>query len=214
MNAETEEAIREFFIDPETPPDEVKNKSLLYLLRRDIRTCYGLDPSIRDDQALFPAMMTIMAGIDLLSKFYVGSYKNKGVGKRFKKFCRDCFPLECGDAEALYQLRNSLVHSFGLLSEDEKTNVSYVFNLKKERTRPFIKLFLEEEKNIFFGEERNIKKTVFKEYSVSMDEFLAVFEEAIKGYRKKLDEDPTLQDNFEKVHPKYNNIYCGMSGLK
>ena len=67
------EQIGFFFFNPRVSIGLTGRFSILYLLRRDIRTCFGLDPN--SDQpigfrALFPAAMATMAGIDLLSKFF------------------------------------------------------------------------------------------------------------------------------------------------
>ena len=46
--------------------------STLYLLRRDIALCFGINPNNNqkvDFQALFLATMGVMAGIDLMAKF-------------------------------------------------------------------------------------------------------------------------------------------------
>ncbi len=61
--------------------------------------------------------MGICAGIDLLGKFFVGNDDKGGVGKRFRNFLITYFSVPQNDAETLYQLRNSLLHSFGLYSE-------------------------------------------------------------------------------------------------
>jgi hypothetical protein len=58
--------------------------------------------------------MAVLAGIDLIAKFIYRDLANE-VGKRFtdfvSKYINNIFH------EELYQLRNSLLHSFGLYSE-------------------------------------------------------------------------------------------------
>ncbi len=78
--------------------------------------------------------MGILAGIDLLGKFLAGKDTSggselDGVGGRFINFLNRYFGASANDAEILYQLRNSLLHSFGLYSEtrDRRGNVRRVF---------------------------------------------------------------------------------------
>jgi hypothetical protein len=89
------------------PPGEF---GILYLLRRDINRC--LTPG----EGSWLGAMGIFAGIDLLAKFYKGTDKGE-VGKRFRLFTRKYFDTS-GNAEAvaIYQLRNAMMHSFGLYS--------------------------------------------------------------------------------------------------
>src|SRR6266496_6263912 len=96
-----------FFRDPREAPTELGTLGVLYLLRRDVVRCLQNDNGI-----LFPALMMMFAGIDLLAKFYAGSDKGS-VGARFKGFIKKYFSGISGDnAEVLYQLRNALLHSF------------------------------------------------------------------------------------------------------
>jgi hypothetical protein len=81
----------------------------LYLLRRDINSC--LEHGI-----LFPGAMGILVGIDLLGKFLSGNDLRREVGDRFKNFVSEYFDLVPSNVEVVYQLRNSLLHSFGLRS--------------------------------------------------------------------------------------------------
>ncbi len=118
-----------FFRDPKEEPITPGDFSTLYLLRRDIVTCLGRNPTTMERincQALWPAAMAIFAGIDLLAKFHNGD-KGKS-GERFKYFINYFLILDNDKAEILYQLRNSLVHSFGLYSEKSDTKV-YRFTL-------------------------------------------------------------------------------------
>ena len=68
MNKITSSNIELFFEDPLAPPRPRPTfYGVLYLLRRDIITCFN-------NVAEWPGIMAILAGIDLLGKFYVGSY--------------------------------------------------------------------------------------------------------------------------------------------
>jgi hypothetical protein len=67
MDNTIEGSIAIFFRDPHIEPVIPGKMSVLYLLRRDVMHCF--DHNI----VLFPATMTILAGIDLLAKFYAGN---------------------------------------------------------------------------------------------------------------------------------------------
>jgi len=138
-----------FFRSPRSAPQKGEKFSQLYLLRRDIDTCFGIDPNsgqvaspvdwatnvpIRCE-AIWPGTMAVLAGIDLLGKFVAGTDKTHGpgsvgVGKRFVAFAERYLGLSSPDADLLYQLRNSLLHSFGLYSEntDSKGVVTATYN--------------------------------------------------------------------------------------
>lgn len=66
-----------------------------------------------------------MAGIDLLAKFHVNNDAIGGVGARYRGFLseyitKDHTPTSANN-EALYQFRNSLLHSFGWYSRTRKS---------------------------------------------------------------------------------------------
>lgn len=107
-----------FFEDPKTPKIKPDDFSVLYLLRRDISQCMGINPNTgckTDNQAIWPGVMAILSGIDLLGKFYAGSDVGQ-VGIRFKSYVEKYFnDIKEEDKETIYQLRNALLHSFGLL---------------------------------------------------------------------------------------------------
>src|SRR5689334_11965232 len=112
--------INSFFMAPSTPPVVPGVLSQLYLLRRDISTCFSIDPDNGGQlstQALWPGVMAICAGIDLLGKFLAGNDDIGGVGPRFRTFLTTFFGISQNEATTVYQLRNSLLHSFGLYSE-------------------------------------------------------------------------------------------------
>ena len=84
--------------------------------------------------AEWPAIMTIFSGIDLLGKFLAGDDSNGNVGNRFKEFIIEYFD-ECNnrtDSEIIYELRNSLAHSFNLYSRH------YNFSLVNNENEPLI----------------------------------------------------------------------------
>lgn len=106
-----------FFRDPLDAPTIPGTFGTLYLLRRDINDMMAAMPN----SALWPRAMAVLAGIDLVAKFYANNDANGQVGARFTGFVRDRITHEHvdanGDADTVYQLRNSMLHSFGLFSQ-------------------------------------------------------------------------------------------------
>lgn len=119
-----DEKLAFFFRSPGEPPLSGINQRMsnLYLLRRDILTCFGLNPGNgeplqHDYKALWPGVMAIMAGVDLLAKFAYGDAQYE-VGKRFGQWTRHYLTNQY--ETPIYQLRNAMLHSFGLYSETSK----------------------------------------------------------------------------------------------
>jgi hypothetical protein len=163
--------------------------STLYILRRDIRTCFGFNPNDNSKikyQVLFPGTMAIMAGIDLLSKFHYTDINVKGnkVSDRFKKFVSKY--IDFANQEILFQLRNSLLHSFGLYSKDKYGN-EYNFILNQNPTTL-------------------ISSTDNKNYNISIVKLFEKFEESIISYKLDLSKDNELQKNFDQMILKYGQI--------
>ena len=132
-----------FFLSPRTDPKSLERMGVLYLLRRDIDLCMGFDPNTGNEKgdigcrALWPGAMAIMAGVDLLAKFFAGSDEGS-VGTRFRAFLNCCSDVAAEDSKVVYQLRNSLLHSFGLYSEDKKTGKVYRFFLTETGSNPLV----------------------------------------------------------------------------
>ena len=118
------------FRDPCEPRTQPGTLAYLYVLRQDISWCLGHDAvsgQYNPLPTLWPGAMAILAGVDLLGKYRAGNDDREKVGQRFKDFLRDYFPLDADDCETLYQLRNALLHSFGLYSRNR--NREYLFQL-------------------------------------------------------------------------------------
>ncbi len=122
-----------FFFKPPAPIKELGTLSSLFMLRCEVQDC--LIGKVIDEDAvineamqhgehrLFATLMVVMAGVDLLAKFYAGSDDIGGVGARFKGFAaRYMFPNAADparSAEILYQgIRNPLLHSFTLYDQN------------------------------------------------------------------------------------------------
>lgn len=168
-----------FFTDPQIEPSLPGEFSTLYLLRRDTQRCLA-------QEILWPGAMCVMAGIDLLGKFFDGR-DSGGSGRRFRGFVSRYFHLTTPDAEALYQLRNALLHSFGLFSA-ARTG-SYGFQLRAEGNHARIV--------------EHLPRSVVK---IDLLSLWHGFEAAVNEYRNDLQTDRKLQKNFHVMFPRYGKI--------
>ena len=182
-----------FFEHPSSSRRSPGDFGVLYLLRRDIFLCMGIDPSTQQPiphATLWPGAMAILAGIDLLAKFYDGSDQTTEVRPRFRKFVGKYFkPLSTSDQETVYQLRNSLLHSFGLYSETRKGQ-KYHFVLGQN-----------------LGQ--FISSPGTDEYVIDIRELHRRFESAVIQYQSELENDPTLEKYFSTLFAKYGAIRIG-----
>jgi hypothetical protein len=178
-----------FFEDPAICHNPPRLYSVLYLLRRDISYCIGSDPS--SGKALFPAAMAILAGIDLMAKFFKGSDRRGEVGQRFRDFVKKYFrPISSTDADTIYQLRNALLHSFGLYSKSG----SRVYNFALAQVQGSLVQPLGNDK-----------------YLVDVRTLHNGFEIAIAKYQTDLMADETLQARFREMYPTYGTVYISRS---
>ena len=158
------------------------------MLRHDTRACLG--------KALFPAAITILAGIDLVAKFYEGSDQG-AVGARFKRFVAMYSPTSPEEATVLYHLRNALLHSFGLYSAHWK---------RAKRAPPTL------EAEYWFilhagpSGTGSIVERHGGRYFVGIQTLHAWFESALESYRRELADNPDLQSKFMRMWPKYGYI--------
>ncbi len=195
--------ITHFFTPPETiTPDD--GPSVLCLLRREIQEC--LVGSVRTEgdlveqlinpcdhpatHHLFASTMLMLTGIDLLAKFYAGC-DSDGVGKRFNNFAQKYIPHTPEDA--LYALRNSLLHSFGLYNKDKKLGLS-----NSPPSGP--------------NDALHTAPSVHDKadgLGVYIPLLYRDFVGAIEGYKDDLrcgEDKSLLQDNFARMHPKYGTL--------
>jgi hypothetical protein len=136
--------------------------------------------------------MTMLAGIDLLAKFYAGSDDtgHGKVGERFRNFLERFFPaLNQSDRDIIYQLRNSLLHSFGLYS------------------RSGVKVYR------FFltghGSGSLVSHHPPDQYRVDLRVLHQEFEKTVTAYQTALDSDAQLQANFAAMFGNYGRIRIG-----
>lgn len=186
----------QFFFEHPGHYRETGRFSYLYLLRREISMCFGEDPNDGKKinySAIWPGTMAILAGIDLLGKFYAGDDSGrgnpqKGVGARFKSFTEKYLIQSKTDAETLYQLRNSLLHSFGLYSKTSKGEYRFIL------TR---------------GSRQFITNTNEGQYVIDVSILWNKFEEEIKSYFQELYQVHELQKKFEMMFCNYGVARIG-----
>lgn len=180
MNNTLSENIELFFEDPSKEPRPRPTfYGVLYLLRRDIATCL---PNVAE----WPGIMTIMAGIDLLGKFHAGNDNHRNVGNRFISFLSYFDNITENEKKVIYQLRNSLLHSFGLYSVDREGNV-YRFTL----STVYPQLVRQDGEDCY----------------ISVLDLRDNFELSVKNYYKELINNEELQSKFGMMFPKYGSIY-------
>lgn len=186
-----------FFQDPQNYRNPPGVYGVLHLLRRDIFICMGIDPSTKQlipHSTLWPGAMAILAGIDLLAKYYAGSDEIGNVGKRFCSFLGAYFKqISVNDQVTIYQLRNSLLHSFGLYSErtEKGKNVTKYHFILGQNLSQFISV---QPNDVYVVDIRELHKR---------------FESAVMMYENDIEKDKVLQSNFTKLFPKYGSIRIG-----
>jgi hypothetical protein len=202
-----------FFRSPReaAPASPGETVSCLYPLRRDIDTCFGFDPNTGaridaidqatgapiDREAIRPGTMAILAGIDLLGQFLVGTDQTRGDGrfskgrKRFKRFTKRYLGFSSLNAELLYQLRNALLDGCGLHSERRDKNgcvTTYNFILAR-------------------GMETVIRQLKDTDHSYEVDarQLRQLFELAVLRY--ELDLRDTSHQHHEKLRPRFDAMF-------
>ncbi len=196
MTNNLDEYIEHFFEDNSETHPLPYHFSTLYLIVRDVKACLKLNPNVFEDEAFntygaeWPAIMTIFSGIDLLGKFLAGDDSNGNVGNRFKEFIIEYFD-ECNnrtDSEIIYELRNSLAHSFNLYSRH------YNFSLVNNENEPLI---LDISKN----------SKIYKQINVNF--IYLNFRSACFKYQSDVlnTNNIILRSNFDNMYNKYGKTF-------
>lgn len=131
----------------------------------------------------------------MLGKFLAGTDKTRGPGKstagdRFKAFTIRYLGLSDTDAGLLYQLRNSMLHSFGLYSEEQDNQG------KIKSTYNFI---------LTMGADKLVKNIKGDYYQIDVQCLRKHFEIGITKYEAEL-RDVSQQDNKE-LNDKFNAMF-------
>lgn len=171
-----------FFTNPEI--FKAGQVSTLHLLRRDIYSCLGkkmgqVETKIGTEKtiAIWPGIILIMTGIDLLAKFHSGNDTDGQVSNRFKCFVNQYINA---NPEDIYQLRNALLHGFSLYSKYKGKEWRYVLGQHSENL-------------IWLGTDGKIW--------VSADQLHKAFEQSIERFQNDystLNSYSSFSDLFEK----------------
>lgn len=190
------------FFRPPIEYEELEYYGTLYLLRRDILTCLGTNPNTGKPfehgcKATWSAIMGILAGIDLLGKFMKGEGADVGLSKtKFMAYLERYFELDSEeDREILYQLRCSVLHSFGWYSVVKATKREYRFQLSGLKNA----LLIEKTSD---AKNRDV-------YVIGLQALYEQFEESICAYSHDLVANETLLANFDKIFPDYGWMRIG-----
>jgi hypothetical protein len=182
----------EFFFKYEKDISGKTTFSNLNLLRRDIYTCFNINPndlkSTIGSSALWPGTMAILAGIDLLAKFYLGNDDYNNSKQAFKNYTYEFIEQEY--VEELYQLRNALLHSFGLYSMYRKKVYKFV---------------LTEDPSFFIKNNSSNDRCI-----VSIKTLHHKFEESICDFYNRY-KDLDSYDKFDELFKKYGKTEIGNS---
>ncbi len=182
---------QDFFFQYDKDPSGKTQFSNLNLLRRDINTCFNINPNDPNTSlgfsSLWPGTMAILAGIDLLAKFYSGDDAYNKSRPRFINYTNKFIDNKV--SEELYQLRNSLLHSFGLYSTD-----------KNDKVYRFV---LSQDKSFFIRHNSTADK-----YCVSISTLHEKFEKSITDFSRIY---PTLDSykKFDELFKKYGITEIG-----
>ena len=178
-----------FFESPNIRREPPCNYGVLHLLRRDIFLCLGFDPVSQDRTshfALWPGGMAILAGVDLLAKFLKGDDSRGQVGSRFCEYINKYFqPISSSDEKAIYQLRNSLLHSFGLYSKNNSSVYRFILSANNSKL---------------------IESLGSDIYKIDIIALHQKFEISLDKYTNDLNSDVVLQTNFLKVFENYGAV--------
>ncbi|MBU0974043.1 MAG: hypothetical protein KKC20_25665 [Proteobacteria bacterium] len=128
--------IERIFKSTDIEPDEEYNFSL-HQLRRDVQRCLGTGIyQGKGDTSIWPGILTILAGIDLLTTYYdpiasppLGANNNE----KYKGFCNQNMNLLIPQMQdAFYQFRCGMLHDFSLISTtlNKRSPTTWFFKLE------------------------------------------------------------------------------------
>jgi hypothetical protein len=191
----TEQEQITFFFAPPVPEQSGDARSPLHLLRREVQDCF-IGRFVSEDQVLaiaakerhrlFATVMVMMAGIDLLSKFYAGDASTLKVGERFTAFTKAFMfkGYSAAEAEKLSDVlwvgcRNPILHSFHLKNDSYRITLASAPELAK-------------------GPVWRAKGQP-DTFAVSVEGLYQAFVNAVAAYQAELLVRPELRTNFKSV---------------
>ena len=134
--------LESFFKSPDQEPDP-KGDNIFYNLRVDLEKLYGKECEFEGDPSSHAmlAMTGIMIGIDYISQCYFSKQQS---GKHFVESLMDLGGMDWDNAEAVYQLRCALLHSFSLSTISDRKDfckgTKFSFKLMEDAPSALIKI--------------------------------------------------------------------------
>lgn len=177
-----------FMTPPVTGAGPGNVRSILYLLRRDLRdlTCPETQQIPNQDSIKAPVLAAagISIGLEVLARIWVGENDPSQV-KLVKSFS-EILSISEAKAELIYRFRNSLLHGYQLELHARDRNI-YRFCLHTNLVHP----------NFF--DEGGVNG--ISEYTISFWELRRIFLVAVQVVYAKVTSDITHRENFLRVLP-------------
>ncbi len=187
-----------FFFAPPLRMQTGGSLSTLHLLRREAQDCLignvieedlVVAEANKEHHRLFATTMVLMAGIDLLAKFFAGSDRQGKVGERVKAFSKryvfENLPSADEFAEVLYVgCRNPMLHSFTLHNKEYRITLTTGFThgvVRRVREQPDL-------------------------FVISIEGLFLAFVQACRSYEAALRASRDLQAKFTAMFPAYGSI--------
>lgn len=166
--------------------------SSLYLLQKHVEICFGLNNSTFP-KAIWPGAIALLCGIDMLSIYFSNSDKSSsGV---FTDFCNICMKTSDEESNAIFMLRNALVHCYSLRAFDDVTKRFFKFFVDFKEDEDWFVIFVTDS-----GDDI--------EYRINLYNLYTKFELSVKNYYEKLSDpkNKSLRDNFKNARKRFGTI--------
>lgn len=172
VKGEIKEKIDTFF-DP-SEPNSGDRFSPLNLLRRQKKICLNESGLDENRVAVWPGVMVVFAGIDMLGFYYGGGKLIERSRCRFKDYYDTFFSHEKirDESEYIYQARCAMMHTFGLYTKDRK-DIEYRFIFDWQKELDFIIKYdsgFKMHKINFYGLNKAFDKAVEKYHSFLLEQ--------------------------------------------
>lgn len=157
--------------------EENKKKLLKNFRKKFSRDFIKSSKKLIDDNNLYPALIILLSGIDVLAKHYNGNTTTRSIGKNYKLFMQKVMHIEKELSEDIYNnFRCSLIHSGSTpvsftISENIREIVrdngkiiielKYFFGEVLKSFQSYLKLIKKNEK--FFNKFLAVQKELYKE---------------------------------------------------
>lgn len=187
-----------FFRDPIEVPEPTGYFGTLYLLRRDLNDMREKTPN----HALWPRAMVILAGIDLLAKFYKNADNSDrgSIGTRYKEFVGKFITRDDNakspNTKAVYMCRNALLHNFGWYAINQEGTEEYRFTLSRSEDNWIV--------------EKSADSAV--DWKLNILKLEQSFDASIVEYKKLIDDKSKTSVSFPSgngIFEKYGWMYIG-----